>query len=168
MDRNEFLQLVEKDNTHGVDSISVLEQEKGDKDMEKKSLLMVTPEVQKTLMYKMYVDCVKLAKHLKKSDEGGRRRERLPLVFAGGVEVMTLEELREHFDIESVCAYWENGELETWLRARYHDDIALEVEGVNPVEEDIKARLYEIFDIESPDMVAPSRMLEEERELKRF
>lgn len=133
--------------------------------MEEK-ILTVTPEVQKTLMYKMYVDSVKLAKHLKKSDEGGRRRERLPLVFTGGVEVMTLEELRENFDIESICAYWENGELEAWLRARYYDDIASEVERLNPAEEDMKARLYEIFEIESPEMIAQSSLLEEVHEEK--
>ena len=50
------------------------------------------------------------------------RKVKFPLKLADGTEARTLDELREHFDSESVVGYFHDGRLLTWLRSRYYDD----------------------------------------------
>ena len=48
-----------------------------------------------------------------------------------GAQVRTLEELRENFELESVLGYYANGQLVSWLRNNYYDDIANNVEALD-------------------------------------
>ena len=41
-----------------------------------------------------------------------------------GVEVRTLDDLRNNFDLEAVVGYFKTGELLTWLEDRFYDDEA--------------------------------------------
>ena len=47
------------------------------------------------------------------------KKIRFPLKLAEGAEVRTLDELREHFDLESVLGHYKSGKLLTWLEDRY-------------------------------------------------
>lgn len=85
-----------------------------------------------------------------------RKRTRLPLRMENGVEVRSLEELRDNFSIKSVCEYLETGQLLTWLRDRYYDDIADEIETLDAYD-DNDGRLYAIFGVDNPEIVEIKR-----------
>ena len=85
-----------------------------------------------------------------------RKRTRLPLRMENGVEVRTLEELRDNFSIKSMCEYLETGQLLTWLRDRYYDDIADEIETLDAYD-DNDGRLYAIFGVDNPEIVEIKR-----------
>lgn len=50
------------------------------------------------------------------------KKIRFPLVMADGAEARSLDELREHFDLESVLTYFQSGKLLVWLRDRYYTE----------------------------------------------
>lgn len=82
------------------------------------------------------------------------KKIRFPLEMEDGVEVRTLEDLRESFSLSKVLQYYENGKLVTWLRDRYLDDFAEEVEALDG--EDLSRRLCEIFEVPWEEMPAES------------
>ena len=43
---------------------------------------------------------------------------KFPLIMSDGTPVRTIEELREHFDLEAVLGYYSNGRLIKWLEDR--------------------------------------------------
>lgn len=76
------------------------------------------------------------------------KKIRFPLKLAEGAEVRTLEELREHFDLQAVLEYYKNGKLLTWLEDRYLEG---EVEAIQALDEaalDFQRRLCEVFQVE--------------------
>lgn len=75
------------------------------------------------------------------------KKIRFPLEMDNGVEVRSMEELREHFSLAKVLEYFENGKLVTWLRDRYADDIADAVEALEQNEPELARKLSEIFDV---------------------
>jgi TPR repeat protein len=89
------------------------------------------------------------------------KKVRFPLKMADGAQVRTLEELREHFDPESVLAYYDNGKLNTWLNDRYEESTAAKLAELDPSAADFKKRLcealgvaYEAGAVESVDFEA--------------
>ena len=75
------------------------------------------------------------------------KKLRFPLNM-NGTDVRTIEELREHFDLESVLGYFANGKLATWLRDRYFDNLAADVEKLDPAESGLNAKLCNILGVE--------------------
>ena len=56
------------------------------------------------------------------------RKVKFPLIMKDGVEVRTLDELKENFDVEKVVSYFNDGRLLTWLQSRYYEDEADKIE----------------------------------------
>lgn len=52
------------------------------------------------------------------------KKVKFPLKMADDARVSSLEELREHFDLESVLGYYASGRLMEWLEDRYYDEEA--------------------------------------------
>ena len=75
------------------------------------------------------------------------KKIRFSLEMDNGVEVRSMEELREHFSLVKVLEYFENGKLITWLRDRYEDVIADAVEALDQNEQELAKKLCEIFDV---------------------
>ena len=50
--------------------------------------------------------------------------------MADGTKARSIEELREHADIASIAAYYENGKLYRWLLANYLDDKANKIKSI--------------------------------------
>lgn len=73
---------------------------------------------------------------------------RFPLKMKNGIEVRTIEELRENFDVESVLGYYVDGTLRTWLEDRYYDDKALCVTELDPKDPELGAKLCKILEVE--------------------
>lgn len=76
------------------------------------------------------------------------KKIRFPLKLSEGAEVRTLEELREHFDLEAVLEYYKNGKLLTWLEDRYLEGEAEAVQALDEASPDFQRRLCEVFQVE--------------------
>ena len=73
---------------------------------------------------------------------------RFPLQMKDGAAVRTLEELREHFDLESVLGYFTTGKLKTWFADRYYDEIAQKIGELSVTSPDLSQKLCEIIGVE--------------------
>lgn len=75
------------------------------------------------------------------------KKIRFPLEMENGVEVRSMEELRDNFSISRVLSYLKNGKLEVWLRDRFETDIADKIGQLELQAEDLARNLCEIFDV---------------------
>ena len=74
------------------------------------------------------------------------KKIRFPLQM-DGTDVRTIEELREHFDLESVLGYFANGKLALWLRDRYYDNEAMAVETLSSDDNKLSMKLCGILQV---------------------
>ena len=79
------------------------------------------------------------------------KKIRFPLELADGTQARTLEDLQEHFDLESVLGYYKNGKLLTWLRDRYLESEAEAVEALDETAVDFQKQFCGIFGAEYTD-----------------
>ena len=76
------------------------------------------------------------------------KKIRFPLKLAEGAEVRTLEELREHFNLQAILEYYKSGKLLTWLEDRYLEGEAEAVQALDESAADFQRRLCEMFQVE--------------------
>lgn len=72
---------------------------------------------------------------------------KFPLKMSDGTTAGTMEELREHFDLEAVLGYYSNGRLIKWLEDRYYDDEAKQIRGLDESSEKFNQELCEILGV---------------------
>ncbi|MBZ0312426.1 DUF5050 domain-containing protein [Clostridium butyricum] len=75
------------------------------------------------------------------------KKIRFPLIMKDGIQVRTIEELRENFDLEKVIEYFLDGKLITWVKDRDYKDKANELEALNIHSSNFKKSITKIFDI---------------------
>ncbi len=70
-----------------------------------------------------------------------------------GVEVRTIEELKENYDAKAILEYFYSGKLLTWLNDRYYDEEAEQVEELDKdlPDKELTVKLREIFEVEDPE-----------------
>ncbi len=73
------------------------------------------------------------------------------LKLKDGVEVATLEELRENFDLELVVEYFKNGDLLTWLEDRFYDDEADAISEIDANDRNLTAKICAALNVECDD-----------------
>ena len=79
------------------------------------------------------------------------RKIKFALEMADGTKVRSnLEELREHFDLESIMGYFLSGKLQEWLEDRYYEKEAEQLASLNKDASDIYAQVCTILSIEPP------------------
>lgn len=91
------------------------------------------------------------------------KKIRFPLEMEQGVEVRSLDELRDGFSLARVLVYVSNGKLVTWLRDRYIDEIADAVECLDVNDSEFPKKVCEIFGIEYNEDIAIDMEKAEER-----
>lgn len=96
------------------------------------------------------------------------RKVKFPLKMADGAEVRNIDELKEHFDIESVVGYFTDGRLLNWLKARYYDDEAEKVEQLMTNDPQLHKKLCEIFEVDSEEEVDPEEIAWRQERLNRL
>ncbi len=79
------------------------------------------------------------------------RKIKFPLKMKDGYDARSLEELREHFELESVLGYFADGRLQTWLRDRYFDDEAQQVSELDPNDSELVTKICNILGVEAPE-----------------
>ena len=97
------------------------------------------------------------------------KKIKLPLEMAGGVQVRTLDELKENWDLEKVLNYYLNGKLQTWLADRYYTELADEVAALSDIDDntELQRNLCSIFGIEiKEDLVDVEAVAKRNRKLE--
>ena len=97
------------------------------------------------------------------------KKIKLPLEMANGVQVRTLDELKENWDLEKVLNYYLNGKLQTWLTDRYYTELADEVAALNGTSDntELQRKLCGIFGIEiKEELVDVEAVAERNRRLE--
>ena len=98
------------------------------------------------------------------------KKLRFPLKMENEVEVRSIQELKDNFSLERVMVYISNGKLAIWLRDRYEDDIADDIEKLDLDTTDISKKIYEIFDIEykEEDLIDLEKSQERSKKLEQL
>ena len=80
------------------------------------------------------------------------RKIKFALEMKDGAKVRnSLEELREHFDLEKAVGYFLSGKLTEWLEDRYYEDEAEALDAIDKDAPDLRARLCEALGVECAD-----------------
>ena len=89
--------------------------------------------------------------------------------MADGYKVNTLDELKGHFDIESVVKYFYQGTLQRWLKARKCDNEIAQVEKLSRLDRDLDKKLCAVFGVNyKPGRNIPSWIVEIMNRLKQI
>ena len=78
------------------------------------------------------------------------RKVKFALEMADGTKVrISIEELRQHFDMQSVASYYLSGKLFEWLEDRYYDDEAAKIEELDKDAPNLNAQLCAIIGVDA-------------------
>lgn len=69
------------------------------------------------------------------------------LEMGDGKKVRTIEELREHFDLETVRSYYADGRLIRWLKSRDYEEEAEKIEDLDPHLDSFEEGLCEVLGV---------------------
>lgn len=75
------------------------------------------------------------------------KKIRFPMKM-NNVDIRTIEELQENFDIEAVLGYYTSGKLVTWLRDRYYNEEADNIEALSADDEQFSIKLAKALGVE--------------------
>ena len=73
-----------------------------------------------------------------------RHKKKFPLLFKGGIEINTMNDLKKNFDFKKVMGYFQNGKLRTWLDDRFYSD---EADAINALKVSDRHAPHKICDI---------------------
>ena len=75
------------------------------------------------------------------------KKIRFPLEMDNGVEVRSMEELRNNFSLGRVLEYIQNEKLVTWLRDRYENNIADAIAELDKTDSELPKKVSAVFDV---------------------
>ena len=96
------------------------------------------------------------------------RKIRFALKVKDDFEARNIDELREHFDLEAVLAYFSDGKLQTWLEDRYYDDEAEAVENLSKDDSELEQKLCQILGVDYEEFLDPEEIERRNERLKRL
>ncbi len=79
------------------------------------------------------------------------KKIKFPLKLKDDFQVRTLEELKEHFDLDKIVPYFLDGKLLIWLKARYYEPEIKAVRNLRKNDPELQKKLCQIFGIEHSD-----------------
>ena len=83
------------------------------------------------------------------------RKVKFALEMADGTKVRSnIEELREHFDMESIISHYLSGKLLEWLEDRYYDDEAIKIADLDKNAPNLNAQLCAIIGVDASEFDA--------------
>ena len=96
------------------------------------------------------------------------RKIKFALEMADAVEVRSLEELREHFDLDKVIECFRNGKLLEWLEDRYYDEEAELILAINKDDDHSSEELCKALGVDPDKYVLDPEFIERIKEKKLF
>ena len=88
--------------------------------------------------------------------------------MADGIEVRSLEELREYFDLDKVIECFHDGKLLEWLQDRYYDEEAELISAINEDDEHSSEELCKALGVDPDKYVLDPEFIERINEKKLF
>lgn len=83
------------------------------------------------------------------------RKVKFALEMADGAKVRSnIEELREHFDMESIISHYLSGKLLEWLEDRYYDDEAIKIADLDKNAPNLNTQLCAIIGVDASEFDA--------------
>lgn len=79
------------------------------------------------------------------------KKIKFPLKLKDDFQVRTLEELKEHFDLDKIVPYFLDGKLLIWLKARYYEPEIKAVRNLRKNDPELQKKLCQIFGREYSD-----------------
>lgn len=79
------------------------------------------------------------------------KKIKFPLKLKDDFQVRTLAELKEHFDLDKIVAYFLDGKLLIWLKARYYEPEVKAVHSLRKNDPELQKKLCQIFGMEYSD-----------------
>ena len=76
-----------------------------------------------------------------------KRHIKFPLFLKDNIPVRTLEDLHRYFDMEKMLSYYAEGKLAVWLRDRYYDELAAQVQALQATDPELVQKLCELLGI---------------------
>lgn len=92
------------------------------------------------------------------------KKMRFPLVFKNGVEIRSIDDLKDNFSIEDILNYYLDGRLSIWLRDRYKEDIADKIDSLDQNDEEFVHKICDLFEVEHVDVKIDINELKAEKE----
>ena len=97
------------------------------------------------------------------------KKIKFALKMKDGVEVRTLQELKDGFDLNAVMAYFLDGKLESWLSDRYYDDLADSIQELDKNDPELRKKLCGVFGVEyENDAMSIEEIEERNRRINRL
>ena len=96
------------------------------------------------------------------------RKIKFALEMADGIEVRSLEELREYFDLDKVIECFHDGKLLEWLQDRYYDEEAELISAINEDDEHSSEELCKALGVDPDKYVLDPEFIERINEKKLF
>ena len=76
------------------------------------------------------------------------KKIKFPLTMKNNFQVRTIEELREHFDLDKAIEYFLDGKLLAWLEARYYEQESVAIREMGKDEAQLHQKLCNILGVE--------------------
>ena len=83
------------------------------------------------------------------------KRIKFALEMKDGMQVRSLEDLREHFDLDKTIGYFVDGKLLKWLEDRYYDEEAEAISALSKDDRDFNSKICKILDVKYEDEDLP-------------
>ena len=96
------------------------------------------------------------------------KKKKFALIMKDDIEVRDVDGLLENYDEDTILQYYRDGSLVTWLRDRYEDELADEVEALDADEDDadLKEQLALVFGVkQDTERLEHLRQFTEDEEL---
>ena len=77
-----------------------------------------------------------------------KRKNKFALDFGDGVEIQTMEELREHFSLKKIMEYYKNRRLALWLDDRFYSDEADAIKSLRPADANVPQKICEALGVD--------------------
>jgi hypothetical protein len=74
-----------------------------------------------------------------------KRNIKFPIILSNGFQVRTLEELKEHFEVETIVEYFLDGRLRTWLEQRLYTKELQLLQCVTDHNDSLPMEIFKIF-----------------------
>ena len=82
-----------------------------------------------------------------------------------GIEIKTLEDLRENFNLEKAVEYFKSGELVDWLADRFYDDEADAIENISADDKNLSQKICAALDVECDEDLEFTQRVREKKKI---
>ncbi|MGO4373563.1 hypothetical protein [Paenibacillus sp. 2TAB19] len=92
-----------------------------------------------------------------------KRNIKFAIVLSNGMQIRTLEELIENFEVDTIVGYYLDGRLKTWLMQRFYTSQLQLLQNINEHNDSLHLEIAKVFGVNIEDVSFNSRQYFEKR-----